>query len=176
MPDERWKPIPGFLNYSVSTQGRIRRTNIISLPKNGYRPPQIFRPSLNKQGYVWIQLWAHGKFISRAVHHLVLEAFSRPRKPGEETNHKDGNQWNNCLENLEWVTPLQNVTHAYANGFVPKIVGERNGNSRLTEQDVRLIRALYRPYKMSMRKLAKRFKVSDVTICVILKRRGWKHL
>jgi hypothetical protein len=31
-------------------------------------------------------------------------------------NHKDGDRYNNTLENLEWVTQRQNVLHSEAAG------------------------------------------------------------
>src|SRR5690606_17006733 len=33
-------------------------------------------------------------------------------------NHIDGDRSNNSLKNLEWVTPKENVTHAYEAGLV----------------------------------------------------------
>ena len=48
------------------------------------------------------------------VHRLVLSAF-QPSPPGShlEVNHLDGNRSNNFIENLESVTPQQNVRHSY---------------------------------------------------------------
>ena len=47
------------------------------------------------------------------VHRLVAECFCE-KPPGKvEVNHKDGNKLNNHYANLEWVTHLENVRHAY---------------------------------------------------------------
>ena len=51
------------------------------------------------------------------VHRLVAFAFLGP-PPNEEAwqvHHQDGNGSNNCLENLEYVTPSQNVRSSYGN-------------------------------------------------------------
>ena len=53
-----------------------------------------------------------------AVHRLVAECFCE-RPPGNvEVNHKDGNKLNNHFSNLEWVTHLENVRHAYRTGLI----------------------------------------------------------
>jgi len=52
------------------------------------------------------------------VHRIVAECFV-PRPPGAtEVNHKDGNKLNNRASNLEWVTHLENVRHAYRTGLI----------------------------------------------------------
>lgn len=37
---------------------------------------------------------------------------------GMEVNHKDKNRSNNCAENLEWVTHLENVLHSSPKDYV----------------------------------------------------------
>ncbi len=37
-------------------------------------------------------------------------------------NHKDSDKTNNRVDNLEYVTPAENVQHAYENGIHPKRV------------------------------------------------------
>ena len=52
------------------------------------------------------------------VHRLVAECFCE-KPPGKvEVNHKDGNKLNNHYSNLEWVTHLENVRHAYRTGLI----------------------------------------------------------
>lgn len=51
------------------------------------------------------------------VHDLITWAFIGP-KPGDMVvNHKNGNTWDNRIDNLEYVTRSDNVSHAVATGL-----------------------------------------------------------
>jgi hypothetical protein len=56
-------------------------------------------------GYKRVQIGDRKYF----VHRLVLEAFLCPRPPHKECDHIDRNRSNNRIENLRWVTHLENV-------------------------------------------------------------------
>lgn len=107
---EEFRKIPS-LNYlyEVSDKGTVR--NAITgkvvrgyVEKNGYRRIRIENKLL-------------GSVIRTSVHQLVAECFI-PNPDGKPyVNHKDLNKLNNTVENLEWVTPTENVRHAYQNGI-----------------------------------------------------------
>lgn len=63
----------------------------------------------------------------------------------------------------------------YRNGAVR---GERNPASKLTDDDVRCIRSIYKPYsrEFSQRALARRFGVSKKVIELVLSGRAWGHV
>lgn len=45
-----------------------------------------------------------------------------------ETNHKDGNKFNNNITNLEYCTKSENIKHAIKNGlFIPKLIFKKCG-------------------------------------------------
>ena len=54
---------------------------------------------------------------NRPVHCLVWEAFVGEIPNGMQINHIDGDKHNNTLENLELVTPKENIQHAWKTGL-----------------------------------------------------------
>lgn len=97
------KPIAinGFSDYSVDTNGVV-------YGKKG-RP---LRPSLNPQGYLIVNLYEKGRQKGFAVHTLVAKTFLEKGPEKSQVNHVDGNKQNNCVTNLEWVTPKENMEHS----------------------------------------------------------------
>lgn len=51
------------------------------------------------------------------VHKLIAEAFLPNPSKRTQVNHIDGNKGNYSVENLEWVTPSENMSHAYKTGL-----------------------------------------------------------
>ena len=107
---EIWKPIPGYLNYKVSNFGRVK--SIQRLDARGERRKgRILKQAKNPRGYMMVTLYEDGKRTTVTVHKLVMSAFAGERPDGLEVNHIDENKNNNSLENLEYVTRLQNIHH-----------------------------------------------------------------
>lgn len=66
-------------------------------------------------------------------------------------NHKDGNRTNNTLENLEWVTPRENVIHSFKFGERKKCK-QVPRNTILTDfqiQQIDILRAIYTVNQMA---------------------------
>lgn len=88
--------------YSIDTNGVV-------YSKSG-RP---LKPSINHKGYEIVNLMINNKRIGASVHTLVATQFLvKPNEECNQVNHKDGIKTNNHIENLEWVTPKQNIYHA----------------------------------------------------------------
>ncbi len=101
--EEIWKPVIGYENhYEVSNLGNVRR-------KKSGRLRQIN----NSQTYPTVLLSVNGKHKTLRVHRLVATAFLTPIEGKTHVNHKNGNHYDNRVENLEWVTQKENNLHAY---------------------------------------------------------------
>lgn len=166
---ERWKRIPRWTKYEVSDLGRIRRGSRILKPvpvQSGYGNYKVHRISLSDRKRRW----------DIGVAYLVLLVFEGAPQRGQIVRHYDDDQSNNKRTNLSWGTHKQNGEDRSRNGLTK--VGISNGNSTLTEEEVRQIRALYqrRSKRFGLVPLSKRFKVCPSTIGNIINRRIWRHI
>jgi hypothetical protein len=177
--NEIWKNVLGYEGaYEVSNQGRVRRIG----RGLGVQPGRILQTRKTKDGYAKVKLCIRGKGKLVSVHTLVAEGFLGKRPPGQQVNHKNGIEDDNRVENLEWVTPSQNLQHAFDHLGRVSPHGESHGVSRLTEEQVREIRRLHalhkggKSHEYSYSDLAERFGVTRGNIGHIVRRVAWKHI
>lgn len=132
MKKEKWKKIPGFDDrYEASNMGRLRSNNYKLSGRT-----VILKPALTN-GYLRTMLLTDsGKYKTVSVHSLICLAWIGERN-GLEINHIDGNPQNNRLDNLEYCTRSENMKHAYKLGLEKPMRGSLNGNSKLTESQVK---------------------------------------
>ncbi len=117
-------------DYYVTTEGLI-----ISTKGKTERVLKPARTGSGKRKYLFVVLRVDGKNVQKYVHRAVAEAFIPNPEGKPQVNHKDGSTFNNAVDNLEWVTPMQNTQHAVLNGLT--LSGEACPWSKLTEADVR---------------------------------------
>lgn len=60
--------------------------------------------------------------------------------------------------------------------YLPKFEGSKHPKSKLTENDVKYIRANYKPHKVTLKELAKKFDVDLTTVSDIVRRKTWTHI
>lgn len=122
-----------------------------------------------QKGYLCISLQGH----SVRVHRLVAMAFLENLEGKSQVDHKDGNPKNNCLDNLEWVTPKENIRRAAAR---LSYSGERNSQSRLKEYEVIAMKKQFFEEGVSKKELAQQYGISEGHVGAIMKKKKWSHL
>lgn len=172
---ERWRAIPSFPDYEASSEGRIRRAVPISRALNGYGAGRVLKTFPHKTLlYHFVGLYRDEKQISVTVHVCVCEAFHGPR-PSErhQVAHGNGDRTDNRPRNLRWATPKENQADSGKHGTRP--IGERRWNAKLSESDVRAIRATANG-RGSAAVLSKQYGVTNSTIWALLNGKSWNHL
>jgi hypothetical protein len=155
---ERWKIVDEFPDYEVSTFGRVRRLTAA----RGAQQGRVLKAALNRAGgRLRVQLGnSSGTQYSRYVHRLVAKAFIPNPDDKPEVNHVKQPKTNNDVTNLEWNTKKENHVHARLHRL--KVHGRRVHTAKLTEENVREIRA--RDTNTTLTALANKFGVSIGTI------------
>lgn len=131
---EIWKEVPGYEGiYEVSNLGRLRSLDraVVKSDVVQHRNGRLKKFWENQDGYLQCKLSKGGESVNIGVHRVVALAFidNPERKP--EINHKDGNRQNNVVENLEWVTHLENIDDCLTRGThvsLRDLSGEKNPN------------------------------------------------
>ena len=131
--EEVWATIKGIETHEVSTLGRVRSKDRISIvTANGLG---------GHAGIVKYQRQLRGRLLSPnntrkngeksysyisvndetyLIHRLVAATFLDHPQGKDFVNHIDGDKWNNRADNLEWCTVSENEKHSYsALGKIP---------------------------------------------------------
>lgn len=170
--DEIWKDVVGYEGlYEVSSLGRVRTNYSSARLKKGE-----CLSGGNTRGYRTVILCKDGKKNAMLVHRIVAFAFlgEPPDCHRPTVNHKNMEKADNRPENLEWLSQADNCRHAAPK--VPRLRGEGMPVHKLTEEDVRAIRARYIPHVVTLDQLADEYGVSNPTIHAIIHRRKWSHV
>ena len=172
---EIWELVIGWEGlYEVSNQGRVRSLDREKI--TGRKVKGKILCLANIKGYLTATLCKDGRSYPRKVHHLVLEVFVGPCPEGYQCNHKNGIKADNKPENLEWVTPSENVRHSYK--YLGKVTnppyfhGENHPRAKLNWSAVNEIRRLHSA-GWSYDRLAEKYRVGKTTIGHLLKGDTW---
>lgn len=107
LENEGWRNIiinnQTYENYFISNMGRFKNSKGIIM--ENYKP--------HHSGYIHLRVNKE-KYL---LHRLVAFAFLENPENKPLVNHIDGNKTNNCLNNLEWCTVLENNQHTINTGL-----------------------------------------------------------
>lgn len=169
--------IPGFENYAITKDGGVWSKPRKDL-QGAKRKGKWLKPSIDNGGYLYVVLYKNGNRHFRKIHHLVLETFICLCPKRMECRHLDGNPSNNNLKNLCWGTKKDNMKDRKKHGTekIPNNSGEKNGQAKLSEKDVKLIFNSYWNEEYTQNELAEYFGVTRHCVGNIVRKRAWKHL
>lgn len=121
---EVWKDIEGWEGkYQVSNYGNVKSVHrkinykFKGTPKTRIMHEKIIKKAVNKFGYEYVNFTDNYKAKKYKVHRLVAQAFIPNPLNKKTVNHIDGNKLNNCVDNLEWATYIENQHHAIETGL-----------------------------------------------------------
>lgn len=156
------KEIPGYPDYQVTEDGRVW-----SKRKQGFLTPRK-----TNHGYLSVALYANGLRNDIGIHRLVMWAYVGPQPEQIEVRHKNGVRNDNRLNNLGYGTRSDNAKDRVAHGNNHQTKGERNGRSKLTQEQVDEIKVRLAHGEMP-RLIAPDYNVKKLTIERIRNQSTW---
>ena len=115
--DEIWHDIDGYDGlYQISNKGHVKSLK--------WGKERILRAHDNGDGYLKVHLFKNTAFQSIYIHRLVAIAFIQNPDNKPQVNHKDENKKNNCVENLEWITCIDNCNYGTRNERVYRKISQ----------------------------------------------------
>lgn len=163
--NEELRDIPNYEGiYGCANMGRIY----------SIRYNRFLKGCCVRQGYLQIHFHIHKNRKIKYIHCLVAQIFiEKPDLINKyEVNHKNGIKSDNRIDNLETVTPSENVQHSFDTGLNIGHKGIKHPNSKLTEENIINIRKDNRTHK----EISKDYGVSRSTITNIKNNINWKHI
>jgi DNA-binding XRE family transcriptional regulator len=175
-----YRHIAGCPGYAVDSIGNViscrqtHRTDCGMVPGINPNRWHILNCASDSDGYLTVHIRG-GELTARhsKVHRIVLETFVGPAPDGCQACHRNGVRTDNRVENLYWGTAADNSADRHRHGNTQR--GERHTAARLTEKQVREIRAAM-SLGATTTELAKVYGVTNNTIGHINRRKTWKHL
>jgi hypothetical protein len=165
-------PLQDYPGYGVSAKGELWM-----LAKGTGRDfsPRPLKYFVHHTGYAVARMTIDRKVVIKRLHTLVCLGFHGPCPPDKrEVRHLNGIRLDNRAENLAWGTSSENHADKVLHGTDGR--GEKNSRAKLTEVQVREIRALSAKAELTHEQIAAMYGVSRWTINQIVDRLKWKHV
>lgn len=180
MTNEIWVDITGFEDiYKVSNHGRVMscaRTVPDKRTGTKVKKARLLKLTVDTAGYQRVKLYRNEtEWEVWKVHRLVATFFCASHVGCDVVNHIDNNKTNNVATNLEWTTPKGNNEHMIAQGRIRPPKGEASGTAKLTEEDVRVIRAMS-DQGIAQHILGSQFGITQQQVSKIIRGQRWAHI
>lgn len=85
--------------YAVTSCGRVW----------SYRSKKFLKPGYDGKGYLHVSMCKNGEKKTLKIHRLVAETYIPNPDNLETIDHIDNNKQNNCINNLRWMTAMDNL-------------------------------------------------------------------
>lgn len=157
------KELKDFPGYSISDQGEV-------FNKDG----KMLATQVINSGYRLVHMRTPGGRKAATVHRLVAKTFIPTEDLSKWVNHRDGNKLNNSVDNLEWMTPKENIRHAFETKLMSH-KGEKNALAKLKDSDVPVIRKLIASGEL-LKNIGKKYGVHYSIISHIKRGKIWTHV
>lgn len=161
---EIWKVFPTDNRYEISNRGRVRNTT------NG----KILKPSNGGKGYALFPRYRDGEYTGMYIHQAVALAFIGECPEGFQVSHLDGDKLNNCVENLAYETPVDNINRKVEHGTHPD--GDKNSQAKLTAEQVLSMREYAMCNKVTNKELGDMYGVSPMTANRAIRKISWSNV
>jgi hypothetical protein len=179
---QEWKPIPGFTDYEISNDGKIRSVNRLKAYRSGRKMSLAGKEKLLRKhpanGFLMTDLIDdRGKRRTVYPHKMVALVFVENDKPRKKkvVMHVDGNPENNRFDNLRWATVSESIQRGFDLGIRDNSTlwekrrakyGPKGGNKSmgrpdpLSESDKQQIIELRKKQHLTLAALAEKFNCS----------------
>lgn len=137
---------------------------------------KFLKPFLNRRGYCLIDINHNGRCQTVQVHRLIAKAFIPNPNNLETVNHKNGIKTDNSVENLEWMSNLDNIRHAWKTGLAKPRYGEENPANVYSEEQIHDVCKFLEMGLLSNKMISDLTGVSVDTIVDVKYRNKWKQI
>ncbi len=169
---EKWKKVPGFSWYEVSSKGRVRSYKPKNQNAKPPKRPKLMQTRVGHGGYLRVTMQDdYGEKRVVPVHLLVARSFFFLPN-GRVVRHFTGDRSNPILSNLAYGSREENEDDKFGHGTHG--LGVQNAMSLLTDREVKKIYRL--KGQMSQTQIAKEYGISRQAVSDIHRGITWAEV
>lgn len=128
-------------------------------------PEKEVKPSLTKFGYYELNLGGRDR-EKWMLHRLVAFCWIENPNNFDTVNHKNGNKWENNIENLEWLSRSDNIKDGFEQGLYEpnslhrSYIAWKNGHSQLDPLEKIILINDYENKKITRKEIQKKYNLN----------------